>query len=274
MWCPKCKNEFVEGIKICPKCEEPLVDKKTALSSVYDEHNDRLILGGVAEKDYHPEEFIKALEESDIIGEGDYSLVAHKLFEDEKEILNEKAQESGKMKAGKFHILSPPLIFQPASLYQKKSEKADDMKNSAIALILVGVVGMILVILVFTGVISLNQTLYGKIITCSVMGFLFLVLIVLGFLSIKSFKLLKKNASEEDKMTEEIEKWYKESLTKDIIDNNLFTAEERKASDEEKYFKRIAKISSLLNDKFMNLENTYSDHITEDIYSYIFENEN
>ena len=26
-WCPKCKNEYVEGILICPDCEIDLVDE-------------------------------------------------------------------------------------------------------------------------------------------------------------------------------------------------------------------------------------------------------
>jgi hypothetical protein len=42
-WCPKCRNEYVEGVKVCADCGTPLVEKETDLNfdiytDVYDEY--------------------------------------------------------------------------------------------------------------------------------------------------------------------------------------------------------------------------------------------
>ena len=71
------------------------------------------------------------------------------------------------------------------------------MKNSAYSLILVGVLGLVFVGLVFTNVINLNQAASFKTMFTVATGIFFLALTVMGFMSIKSFKVLEKSASED-----------------------------------------------------------------------------
>lgn len=266
-WCPKCKNEFVDSVKICPKCEIELTTKDRALAAVYDEFNDSINYTDTNddnnEEEYENTEFFNAVNSKEYLNGKDYSYDCEEITAIEFEELDKRAAEAGKVQKNKIN----------SSVYQDKKSKALDVKNSAISLIIVGVVGLIIVVLVFTGVVPLHQSLYGKIITCSVMGFLFLCLIIMGFFSIKSFKNLKDDASDEDKLTEEIEKWYKSSLNKNLIDEGLFNSEELNMSDEEKYFKRYAKIYHILNQNFVNLDTAYSEHMAEEIFQFIFDNE-
>ena len=50
---------------------------------------------------------------------------------------------------------------------------------------------------------------------------IFIILIIAGFLSIKSFKNLKKDAGDEDRLEKESEDWYKTSLKKDYIEKRM-----------------------------------------------------
>ena len=158
--------------------------------------------------------------------------------------------------------------------YQNKNEKAADVKSSAITLFLVGGLGLIADILCVLDLTPIHFTTSGKIITCGTMGILFLCMVIFGFVSMKSFKGLVYQANEEDKLTNEIEKWDKKELTKEIIEEGLFTTQEESLPDELKYFKRSRKILALLNHKFMNLDQSYADNIGERIYQYIYEEDN
>lgn len=155
--------------------------------------------------------------------------------------------------------------------YQNKVEKAADVKSSAITLFLVGGIGLTADILCVLDLLPVHFNTTGKIITCGTMGILFLCMVIFGFISMKSIKGLLSQANEEDKLTDEIEKWYKKELTKEIIENGLFTTQEESLPDELKYFKRSRKILAVLNHKFMNLDQSYADNMAEKIYQYLYE---
>lgn len=155
--------------------------------------------------------------------------------------------------------------------YQKKSAKVEDVKSSAITLFIVGTAGLIVVLLCIFDVLPIHFTLSGKIISCGMMAVLFLTMIIFGFVSMKSVKGLVWLANEEDKLTAEIESWYRENLTAEVIDQGLFDEEEAKGPEELKYFKRNAKIKFLLAHKFMNLGNDYLENMAEKIYQEIFD---
>lgn len=158
--------------------------------------------------------------------------------------------------------------------YQNKNEKAADVKSSAITLFLVGGMGLVADILCVLDLLPVHFNTTGKVITCGTMGILFLCMVIFGFVSMKSFQGLRNQANEEDKLTDEIEKWYKKELTKEIIEDGLFTTQEESLPDELKYFKRSRKILAQLNHKFMNLDQSYADNMAEKIYQYIYEDEN
>lgn len=160
--------------------------------------------------------------------------------------------------------------------YEDKNNKANEIKNSAIALIIVGIAGLALVLLVFFNIINLQMTVAWKNISCSFMGIFSLFLIITGFLSIKSFKITLNIAKEEDKITEEIEKWYKTNIKRSVLDEILVRSipEYDTLDEQELFFYRNSLIYKYLNETFMNLDEKYAEHMAEVIYSEIYENDN
>lgn len=162
-----------------------------------------------------------------------------------------------------------------SNLYEDKKEKVSEVKNSAIALLIVGILGLIFTTLVFFDIINLRMNISWKFISCSVIGIFSLFLLIMGFFSAKSIKNIIKVSNEEDLLTDEITKWYKSSLNKEIIDNAIKNTESDYSSlnEGDLYFYRSAIIKKLLTEKFVNLDESYTEHITEKIYQDLFEND-
>lgn len=270
-WCPKCKNEYVEGITECKKCHCKLVENlirqediiakgaPVQLQSLADLLNQKNISSARVQYD-----------------EGDgihYLLVDPEEREAAAVILREIARMENQMRYQQMRSAGNSKNPGGSELYQDKREQAQEVRSSAFALIVVGFVGLILDILCVFNIITIRWSTFTKTITCSVMGVLFLALIVMGFLSVKSLKSLLSFAKEEDKMTGEIEKWYQKELASEQIDAMLEGKMEHDLSEEEKYFYRIEQIRHVLTEKFMNLDPAYADNMTEKIYQELYEHE-
>lgn len=236
-WCPKCRNEYVKRLTHCPKCEVRLVE-------------------GLAEET-HSENLVKQEIERRAAAKMQWDALSE---EEQKIAYKEALLRAEKVKQE-----------QKNPSYLNSNEKAQEMKSSAITLLIVGLLGMAFIVLVFANVIPVKLSVVGKSIFCGGMGVLSLCLLITGALSLKSFKLLKETATDEDNRTAEIQKWYRANLSRDIIEEGLFEGEEEDTAEELKYFQRIEKIAKLLHSKFMNLDAAYADRIIEDIYQEFYE---
>jgi hypothetical protein len=153
--------------------------------------------------------------------------------------------------------------------YQNSAAKAEDNRSSASALLLIGGVGFILDLLIFTNVIPIyhnNDT--SKYLVCGVMGAMFVLFIVFGVLSMRSSKLLFKKAEAEDSLKSEMMKWCQDNLSARIVDEGLF--EEEDLEDEQKYFKRAEKMKGLISDKFLNLDEAFLEHFVDEYYQNLY----
>lgn len=270
-WCPSCKNEFVEGITVCPKCEIPLVD------SLEEAKKQGEILKALEEEKQYSRKPENDSEESsgnsytmssmnNMSAEAVASASSESYKSGSDEVTTEEAQKEAQLRrAQAVRRSGQPVV------YQDKNVAAQDVKGSAFSLILVGGVGMVFVALVLLDVIKLNQNPISKMMFCAAMAILFVVLIVMGFASMKTFKILQKTASEEDQLSAQIEKWYKEKLTAELIDRAVSKYVSDDEIEEEKYFYRYSCIRSILVENFVNLDNLYADHIVEEIYAYLYE---
>lgn len=154
------------------------------------------------------------------------------------------------------------------SVYVNNEEKAEENRTSAYTLLLVGGVGLILIILVFMDVINLHMAMTNKYMLTGVMGVLFLLFIVMGIVSMKNSKILKKKAAKENNLTSEIKKWCLENMKKEQVDEQLEISSQ---PDELKYFQRFDYMNKAIRNQFMNLDEGYLDRLIEEVYPEIFE---
>ena len=178
-WCPKCKNEYREGITVCPDCgetlvsEEELTDWTSVLFGEQDEMEklkDFLTYNGIrksklsfdeAEQVY--ELFVDAKEEKQA------KTIARVFLEQQEKERTENAAEE-EAAVDEFLMpeteeasekVNPGELLKTASAqggltYMNSGAKAEENRSSAWVLLVVGILGMLVMILGITGVLPLN----------------------------------------------------------------------------------------------------------------------
>lgn len=294
-WCPKCKLEYVEGIKVCPDCGSTLVDslEKLAKSSL------RPVFVGnqaLAERiaqflDYS---HIKSVTAGDVTPKGYPVLVSEKEFEEAMKLVqvfmynemqraqqanaamqaqaqqqNQQAQsqQAQVQAAQQAQSQQPPKKVGP---YVKKADKYEDMRTSGIMLLGVGGVGAIFMVLKLVGLIplSLGKASFLFDITMSA---LFIFFIVTGLSSLKRAKELQSEVGEEEKSTNDLTEWFFSEFDAEKIDKIVFDDDD--TQEELKYFNRSAFIKQGLRHRQPDIDPAYLEDLAENIYQKLYENE-
>lgn len=158
--------------------------------------------------------------------------------------------------------------------YQSSASKAEDNRSSAYTLLAVGGIGFIVVVLIFCNVIPLYQNAgITKYLVCGVMGAMFVLFIVFGFVSMRDSRLLMVKAKSENSLRSEISRWCQENLDGGAIDALLLTEKDpaEELTQEEMYYRRAEKIRAAIEDKFMNLDEAFLDDFVDAYYQEIYE---
>ena len=147
------------------------------------------------------------------------------------------------------------------------NEKAHDLKSSGYALTLCGGAGIIVMILIFSGVIPLSLNGAFGLVTKIVMTFLFSLFLLAGIHSFKRSGAVSQDAIRETDKKNEIKKWFKESYDGKAIDALIDTGLE----DNDLYFERIDLIKDKICERFMDVEDALMSELTEELYTELFE---
>lgn len=269
-WCTKCKLEYVEGVTVCPDCGSPLVDNKDSVNN-----NDCLVFKGeedLAERiaqflDYSEIKSVHAGEPDSegypvLVAEQDYkeALKLARIFlykETEQNILTEEEQQEQKKQQEK----------APAP-YIKKADKYEDTHSSAVTLLVIGSFGIIFMVLKIAGVLPFLSG-SASLLFDLVMSAVFLFFLICGFSSQKRAKQLKGEIAEEVSTTKEITEWFLSAYTGETIDAAISL--ETDMAEEMKYFHRTEFIKQELNTKLTELDDSYLEDLTENLYHTLFE---
>lgn len=278
-WCPNCKNEYVEGIKICADCGCELVAslEKEASAVIFgdQEQMDRLLsfmkYNGLTSPRMQEDKAEQVYEIFVADGEREQARQIARVFlmqessgqtagQDETE---EEPAETG-MQESDVHSDGEQVS---RGVYKDNAQKAEEFRDSGYTLLGVGIVGLAVVLLMAAGVIpfSLGGMTY---LTYGVMGTMFLVFVIIGIRSMRSAKVYKKEALSESNLKEKIMSWCRDSLTAQEVDET-FSGET--LFEEEKYFRRTAFIKTKISRKFINIESGFLDNLIDEFYPELFE---
>lgn len=302
-WCPKCKNEYIDGIEVCSDCGCKLVESleeelSEPLTFGTEEEIDALIdfltyskVKGVQkkwdERDQIYELYVSASDQKKAVryiqlfeSQSKLQKKNSQSTEEEEDFLQmpetdlseesteEEPTENGEEEDSR--LFSGKQV-PTRGVYQAASKRAEEYKSGAVTLLFTGVVGFVLLILLLTGIIPLNLAVTTKYLAGIVMGALFLVFIIMGILSFRSYKELEGKAVKENNLKEELLRWCHENMTTDSIDREFSFSDSD--SEEMKYFKRSAKMKKMITENFLHLEEGYLDSFVDELYPDIFETE-
>lgn len=295
-WCPKCRNEYRKGITVCAECGVGLVDSleecgkqafifgekdkmerlqsflsyndiETELSYDDTDHTYQLSVTESQMRQAVKLSQVFLQQEAEQASEEDEKTAYEEIAMEEETLAEESMTEEGTVPEHEAKQAEKPTFYRA---YQNSAAKAEDNRSSAYTLLVVGGIGFIAVLLIFFGILPVYQNAgITKYLVCGVMGAMFVLFIVFGFVSMRSSQVLFSKAETEDSLLAEMTKWCQENLSAAKVDEGLF--EKENLAEEQKYFKRAERMRKLISDKFLNLDEAFLDHFIDEYYQTLFE---
>ena len=156
--------------------------------------------------------------------------------------------------------------------YVSSKEKYKDNHESAICLLIVGIIGFIFIILVNTGVINISLSATTRIFETIVLSIIFGAFTIFGIVCLFSSKKFKAQIGEDDNIKDNLIKYIDEK--KYISNISAFVLSESDSdslTDEELYILRTEKLQEIIFKEFPDINSTLVEEVIDDKYEEIFE---
>jgi len=229
-YCPKCDMEFVEGVKKCTDCGGPLFESKEAADAF------------MAEAMKKQQDAMKAQYEK---------------------LMTAAAKVEAEQNAA-------PRKNAPAKAYVNKEQRYEDMSSSATAFFIIGGALAVASVLLLAGVINLPMYGIMKYIFQGMMIVMAIGSLAIAFSSRKSANVLKTEAVDEEKETEEIVEWFVNTYSGKTLDKQIL-ADEKDLSEEEMSLRRFDLIQDYLITGRDLPDQSYVDALCDMIYNRLYE---
>ncbi len=279
MWCPVCKNEYIEGVTTCVDCGSELVAElpeeidpaaPQVIGSVINEEIGNKFIqffrySGLQTCGLMPKEDEEGF---DIVVRGaelDRALTLVQTFanvETEDEIdynailpVIEGHMEEIKQEEGK-ELLSD-LRNEASTVYVNKKDKYTDLKFSGYSFIVFGVVGFIFVAINLSGIFRLFNNF-----SMCVLGVVFTAFLIFGIVSLKKASTLKGLVSEEENVLDKVQEYMDEHFT----DEYFASLDDDTLPEEENFFHVTEILKAELAEAFPLFSKGYIDQIVDERY--------
>lgn len=279
-WCPVCKNEYREGYTHCNDCDVDLVDSL--------EEGPRALIAGAEYDMNRMAELLQAKDVECFVRPGQrkdefelyvteehaerataylQSYVQAMMQQQEKERRAAMGMDVDAEDGADTETPEEQQTPERAALYEDKNNKAEDAKSSAIALILVGGLGLVFIVLLMLDYLPIHLFGLGKYLVSGIMAAMFLVFIAMGFSSIKTYKKYLGIAEEEQKNIEQIMDLLAQHMSKEVINTKLAGEPEEMPQI---YYSRLALIKEFLETHYGGLEPALLEKLADDWYEELY----
>ncbi len=234
-YCPKCDMEFVDGITVCTDCGGPLVESEEAAIALRKKEQEENFK---KQRDYL-EKLNRELERQAVPGE----------------------LEDGQTQ----HIPVP----QPVGVYETSAQKYENLRSSASAFLLVGVLMLAVSVLCWTGVVRLPMAGGSRYIFQGALTVMAVFCLIVFVKTSRDARNLQPQITREKQETSELISWFTGQWTAEAVDAQV---EDREALEEEELsLKRFQIIQDLLVTNKDLPDPAYVDSLCEEIYSRLYE---
>lgn len=233
MICPKCKNEFKDGIKICPICNipfdeadtasEPESDYVTVLQTDSEDFKEKVkaylstlnidVQDCLASEARIPENTCMYVLSVPSAKRAIAVKEIHMLEQAEQQLAMEQAlNDPETAKQFKEHI--DALRLQPAEEFVKASTKYEEYRSSGILFVVFGFALSVFTILNLAGVLKL----FPQVMSCCILLAFGIVFIVTGILTYLRSNTLKEAVEVEDKDNNEVDLFLESNVSKETLE--------------------------------------------------------
>lgn len=278
-WCPKCRNEYVEGVVVCADCQVPLVDElpeetpfdDKVLLGTLDSAEEALkvakflnfkgINSAFAVADQNETEFPVYVDEVEKV---DARMALSQLLKEQTEdqplaaLVPEITNELQELDEEEAEQMFSDLRTDQSSVYVKKKDKYDDLLFSGLSFIIFSVIGGVVLLLNQIGVFSFFN-LYSTL----VMSVVFVIFLGIGITSLVRARRTKALVTQEHELSDEVITWIEENITNDLI-NSYFDPED---SEENNYFTVHSRLCEIVSENFPFFPKEYIDELMDERYN-------